>query len=403
MRTRSVLLTVLVLAAGVVPNAAGGTAERRPGVSRSEIKIGLHMPLTGAAPIASESASQGAEVYWKWLRQRGVKINGRYVRAILKNDNYNPSQAVAQCKELVEKDKVFMLAGIMQPTGVDQIQACARYAASVGVPYVSLGTSKIGLKGLPRYFAMTQTWARQGRMLADHLVSDLGARREKNGMLRHETPNTEDTHDAFVTAMSKKRAALDYDRAVSRNASQSEAQAVVAEMKAARIDNVFVLTSPVWFLQVLQAAENQNYRPLWVGIDGIAQSGDHVASVGCRNGNLGRSHFLSALPAFANRDSFDKRHDRAMRKVYEDPGDSITWLGWAGSKAIRKLLEGAGRRLTRARFAESVERRRNVRTGILPPFGFRPRDHFGGRGTHVLSVDCNEPRWVTVRRFVRNF
>jgi hypothetical protein len=132
-------------------------------------------------------------------------------------------------------------------------------------------------------------------------------------------------------------------------------------------------------------------------------SGDAVAAVGCRNGNIGRSRFLSPLPAFEDRDSFDRRHDRAMRMVYDRHGDSITWLGWAGSKAIRKLLGRTGRDLTRRSFANKVERMRRVRTNILPRFGFTRRDNFGGRGTHVLSVRCSDRRWVTVRRFVENF
>jgi ABC-type branched-subunit amino acid transport system substrate-binding protein len=392
-----------MLSVGLLPGTAAGVGNRAgAGVTKNEIKIGLHMPMTGAAPIASQSASQGSDVYWKWLRQRGVKIHGRYVRSIIKNDNYNPSQAVAVCKEMVEDNKVFLLAGIMQPSGADQIQGCARYAASVGVPYVSLGSTETGLD-LPRYFAMSKTWRRQARMLADHLVSDMGARREKNGMLRHDTPSNKPVHDTFRSVMKKKDATLDYDRAVSRNSGNAEAQTVVAEMEAAGIDNVFVLTSPVWFLQVLQAARSQGYRPTWVGIDGMPLAGDTLATVGCRNGNLGRSQFLSPLPAFANRDSFDSSHDRAMNRVYNERGDSITWLGWAGSKAIRKLLERAGRDLTRSRFTSKVERTKNVRTHILPRFGFRPGDHFGGSGTHLLSVDCRKERWVTVRRFVGNF
>lgn len=403
MRARALTISVLMVSVGLLPGTASGVANRAgPGVTKNEITIGLHMPMTGAAPIPSQSAQQGSDVYWRWLRQRGVKIHGRYVRSIIKNDNYNPSQAVAVCKEMVEDNKVFLLAGIMQPSGADQLQGCARYAASVGVPYVSLGSTEAGLD-LPRYFAMSNTWRRQARMLADRLVSDMGARREKNGMLRHDDSNNEQVHNAFARAMRKKGAALDYDRAVSRSSGQSEAQAAVAEMKAAGIDNVFVLTSPVWFLQVLQAARSQGYRPTWVGIDGIPLAGDTLATVGCRNGNLGRSQFLSPVPAFASRDSFDRAHDRAMNRVYGEKGDSITWLGWTGSKAIRKLLERAGRDLTRSRFASKVERTRNVRTHILPRFGFRPRDHFGGRGTHLLSVDCGKERWVTVRRFVENF
>ena len=406
MRSKALIAAALASAclSSTVPVAAsGGPITARQGVTRDGIRIGLHMPMTGAAPIPSASADRGSDVYWRWLKQRRVKIHGRYVRAIIKNDNYNPSQAVAVCKELVEEDRVFLLAGIMQPGGVDQIQACARYAASVGVPYVSYGSTTTGLKRLPRYFAATNTLRRQARLLADYLVSDLGARGEKNGMLRHDTPTNEEIHDAFARAMGKKNAALDYDRSVSRNASQSEAQAVVAEMKAANIENVFILSSPVWFLQVLQAARNQNYRPLWVGIDGMPLSGDELGSVGCRNGTLGRSRFLSPLPAFHGRDRFDSRHDRAMQRVYGRKGDSITWLGWAGSKAIRRMLERSGRDLTRKRFERRVERDGSIRTHILPRFGFTPDDHFGGDGTHVLKVDCQRERWITLRRFVRDF
>ena len=405
MRSRFLTATIAIAAfAGLLPTGAiGQTPAPRQGVTDSEVKIGLHMPFTGASPIPVQSAQEGADVYWKWLRQRNEKINGRYVEAVIKNDNYNPSQAVAVCKEMVERDNVFMLAGIMQPGGADQVQACARYAASVGVPYVSYGSTEIGLKRLPRYFAMTRTWQQQAKALADLLVSDLGARKEKNGMLMHDTPNNQDTHEAFVRAMARRDAPLHYNRAVSRNAGQTEAQVVVQEMKAAGIENVFILTSPVWFLQVLQAARNQNYRPLWVGIDPMPLAGDELASVGCRNGHLGRSRFLSPLPAYADRDSFDPRHDRAMRRVYDKSGDSITWLGWAGSKAIRKLLERAGRDLTRRRFERSTERTRIVRTHILPRFGFTPRDHFGGKATHLLKVDCQDRRWETVRRFVRDF
>jgi len=405
MRTKtSITLIALVVFSGAMPaGASGDIVALGHAVTKDEIRIGLHAPLTGAAPIPTQSAQEGAHVYWRWLRERNQKIHGRYVEPILKNDNYNPSQAVAGCKELVERDHVFLLAGIMQPEGHDQVQACARYAASVGVPYVSLGSTTVGLEGLDNYFAMSKTSPGQAKMLADLLVSDLGARRKRNGMLMHDSPNNADTHDAFVRTMADRGARLRYDRSVSRNAGATEAQVVVKEMKAAGLDNVFILTTPVWFLQVLQAAKNQNFHPRWVGIQGIPLAGDTVASVGCRNGNIGRSRFLSPVPAFANRDSFDPRHDRAMRRIYDKKGDSITWLGWAGSEAIRKMLERAGRDLTKKRFIRRVERARRIRTGIIPPFGFTPEDHFGGKRIHVLDVDCSQRRWRTVRRFVKDF
>ncbi|MDQ4065139.1 MAG: ABC transporter substrate-binding protein, partial [Actinomycetota bacterium] len=276
----------------LAPTSSEPTGGTRTGVSDTTIKIGAHAPLTGAAPVPSDSAQKGVDLFWKWLAENRDDVNGRNVEVILKNDSYNPSSAVAVCKEMVEKDKVFMLFGF---AGTDQIQACARYAASVGVPYVSVGVTENALNAYPNYFAVSLTYPEQGWLLADYLTSQLGAKSERNGMLRFETPNFQDAHDAFVAAMRDRGIALDYDRAVSKGAGASEARSVVQEMSSQQIENVYVLTSPTWFLQVLQAANTQGYEPQWVGV-GITKALDTVASVGCRNGTLDGAKFFSPFP-----------------------------------------------------------------------------------------------------------
>jgi hypothetical protein len=100
------------------------------GITDTTIKIGIHAPITGAAPVPSQSFQKGKDLYWNYLKRTNNEIFGRTVETVFRNDNYNPSQAVSVCREMVEKEKVFLLVGV---AGTDQIQACARYAASVGV------------------------------------------------------------------------------------------------------------------------------------------------------------------------------------------------------------------------------------------------------------------------------
>ena len=209
--------------------APAAPADEKSVGAGSVIKIGAHAPLTGAAPIPSDSAEKGNDLYYKWLKEQGKDINGRQVEALLRNDNYNPSQAVAVCKEMVEKDNVFLLYGF---AGTDQIQACARYAASAGVPYLSAGVTEAGLTTAPTYFAVSLSYAEQGSLLVDFMDRSLKAKAEKNGMLRFDTPNFDDAHASFVEAMKRKGLPLTYDRAITRQASQAEAQTVVQEMKA---------------------------------------------------------------------------------------------------------------------------------------------------------------------------
>ncbi|MDP9067287.1 MAG: ABC transporter substrate-binding protein [Actinomycetota bacterium] len=390
------------MAVGLLPLDAAAV----PGVTRRRIKIGVHASLTGAVPLPGDSVQKGANLLWEWLKERNRPVNGRHVEVVLKNDNYNPSQAVAVCKQMVEQDNVFLLSGLMSGSnGGDQTLSCARYAASVGVPYVTIGSYKLGVRELRNYFAVTMPMEEQAPLLVDHLVSDLAARRDVNGIVRYDTPMYEQVHDRWVTAMAKREAPVAYDRALSRGAATTEAQLIVREMKTAGVENVTMLVSPIFFLQVLRAAETQEFAPLWNGVGLTMTISDEIASIGCRNGTIGGARFLSPLPAFIDRDSFDRTYDRAVEKVYPESsgGDSVVWLGWATSKALKDMLELPGRRLTRQRFIRRAQSGRTMKTGILPPARFTRRDRFGGRSTHLLEARCRDQRWHTVRRFVSDF
>lgn len=385
---------VCVLGASLVP------AKAAPGVTPTTIKIGVHAPLTGASPLPSASVDRGKDLYFKWLRDQGQAINGRDVSVVLKNDQHNPSAAVNVCKEMVEKDHVFMIFGV---AGADQITACARYAASVGVPYVSPGVSTTSLKKLPNYFAVSMTWPAQGRLLADYFVSRQSARSRKNGALYFNAPTYSEPIAPFKNALARLNADLDYDRSVPHGAGEAEARTSVQEMKLAGIENVFINSTPVWFLQLLANADAQEYRPKWMGIDsGMAKN--TVAQVGCRNGtSLDGATFFSSYPGVAESNRFDPDFRRAVNRFYPDATpDDYMWQLWAIDKAIAKMLRLPGMRLTRERFIARVERA-DIRTGILPVLRYSPRDHFGAKAIHVLEATCADEQWHTIGTFKSDF
>lgn len=394
-----------VLAGSLIVAGLASPSVSSPGVTKAKIRIGLHAAFTGAAPMPEQPVQRGADVYWEWLASQDLDIHGRDVGVTVKNDNSNPSQAVAVCKEMVEDDKVFMLAGYLQIPGHDQIQACARYAASVGVPYVSLGVMKTGLTSLPNYFALTMSHPEQAEMLADLLVDRMGAKGEVNGILWTDGPNWTQTHSRFIDAMTDRDATVEYDRAVSRNAGLSDANAIVQEMKLMGVQNVFVMVTPTFLMQLMSAAGSQEYEPQWTGI-GINYSPDD-SFVGnlCKNGSdsFEGARVLSPLPAFTDRDDYDKRFDRAMEKIYPGkPKDGVAWLGWAASRALHPLLQLPGRDLTRKRFISKAEKAELV-TRIFPAMAFTPKDHFAGDRIHLLKADCAAERWKTADAFVKDF
>ena len=104
----------------------------RTGVTDSTIRIGIHAPVTGAAAIPQQSFERAVGVYFDAVNRAGG-INGRKVEVLFRDDGFDPNKARTECKRLAEQDEVFLLVG---GGGADQIDACARYAASVGVPYI---------------------------------------------------------------------------------------------------------------------------------------------------------------------------------------------------------------------------------------------------------------------------
>lgn len=372
------------------PPAPGGDTT---GISANTIKIGIHAPITGAAPVPSQSFQKGKDLYWDYLEKTNNLIFGRNVEAIFRNDNYNPSQAVSACREMVEQEKVFLLVGV---AGTDQIQACARYAATVGVPYLSAGVTEIGLDNLPNYFANWMSYKQQGPLLADLLVTKLGAEDEKNGMIRFNTPTFQDAHDSFFSAMDAEGAEVEYDRAVSKTAGASDAQTLATELNQRGIENVYVLTSPTFFLQLAQAAANQNYRPQWTGV-GLSMTIDTVANVGCRNNrSLENARFLGPFPAYVDSNRFDPQFRE------EGGTDDIQFGLWGSSKLLAEMFRTAGKDLTREGFVASLERS-SIKTGILADVRFSPDDHFGGTAMHLLRADCSRNAWVTEQAFVSDF
>ena len=376
------------------PSGPAPSGSTTTGVTNNAIKIGIHAPLSGAAPVPSDSVDAGKDLYFRWMAQQKQSLFGRTVNVVLKNDQYNPSTAVAVCKEMVEKDEVFLLSGA---AGTDQIQACARYSESVGVPYLSAGVTESLVSGFRTYFTTSMTYPDQAPLLVQYMIKKLGAKGEKNGMLFFDTASFKDSHDAFKAAAAKAGMSIDYDRMVSKNAGTSEARQVVQEMQLAQIENVFVLTSPVWWLNVLKQADTQAFRPQWVGV-GISMTFDTVARVACQGGNsIDGAKFFSPFPAWVDSNRYDADFRRASNQLTnKSDGDDFMWLSWIAGKNFWEMLKGAGKDITRESFILSVEKMRNLNVGVGPPLSYSSSDHFGASSTYVSEARCSDQRWHTI-------
>ncbi len=381
---------------------SGGQAAEgdRTGVSDEEIRIGIHAPVSGAAPFPARAFALGRDVYWKW--SGAPTIHGRQVRVFFEDDHYDPRTARDVCRKMVEEDNAFLLIG---GGGTDQIQECARWSASQGVPYLSAGVTEIGMDNLRNYFALSMSYPQQGPLLWQLIQSDerLAPHVDNVAMVYTNTPNFGDARQAFVSAMEASGKQLVLERRMSKNPSQTEYSQTALALQNAGAEVVYILVAPTHYVQ-LTARLSQGYEPWWVGV-GITKALNDVLETGCSTsrGAIDNGLFFSPFPGLDRIDQMDGDYRRAYREV--NPGEEPDDLGmafWGLSKTLHRMFENAGRDLHRQGFIQTTEQS-EFQSGVFPNIQYSPQNHFGADSVHLLKADCDSEQHQTVKTFARSF
>jgi ABC-type branched-subunit amino acid transport system substrate-binding protein len=349
--------------------------------------------VTGASPIPQTTFDTGKDIYWKFLADSDPEaLGGRTVRVVFRDDEFNPNRAVQVCREMVEREKAFVLVG---GGGADQITACAKYADSVGVPYFSAGVNETGLTDLSTYFAVSLTYAQQVPLLID-LLEELDVK--KVAAVINDTPSFQDPHDAFIEAAEDADLDVVADDTINKVASEAEALAEVGKLKRAGAEAVFLLTSPLVYLSLASAARNQDFSPAFVG-PGITSGLNAVMNFGCPA--VGNGQFFSPFPGLDVIDELDPDYIPA----YEEFGggaepDDIGIALWGLNKSIKLVFEATGDDLGRAKLMDTIEEEEGFASNVYPPVSFTPDRHFGGSGAHLLKANCDIKQYETAEQFV---
>jgi hypothetical protein len=357
------------------------------------IKIGLHLPITGPAPTGGAVQKQ-KDLFWRYggLNGRPVSIRGRHVTVEVRDDQYDPSHARRVCKRMVQ-DGVFLLLGLIGP---DQVVACAKYAATVHVPYLSAGVSQRILRKFRNYYAVSMTYRQQSALLARYVKKTFTHDCSQVLMVVEDTPN----YDGAITAFEKACPGAE----VRRPAKGDSGQAYGAPLclgTVPRYKAVYALHTPTFFLDM--AASSNTCHPQFVGV-GITMGVDAVADQYCkRQGLTGHLLFFSPASALKNAKGYDPRYLAAANKAGVAP-DDLGWLVWQTSKALRALLAHAGMYLTRSRFIKATATA-DYRAPGFTDLHYYSTNHFGANQVNLLGNTCkgSSGRYVTKKADVSGF
>jgi ABC-type branched-subunit amino acid transport system substrate-binding protein len=355
----------------------------RTGVTDDTITVGIHAPVTGAAPLPSEAFNEAGDLYWRWVTdEQGESVLGRdNVEVAFADDRYEPATARQICRELA--DRAFLVVG---GGGTDQIQACGQLAAQTRVPYFSPGVTEAGLEGNPWYFPASMTYPQQGELLAQMVKSRFGD--AKAAAIVTQTPNFDGAVQGWEQGVQQH--GVNYETTLRHPRGQTGWYADFAnQLGDADVEVVYINTSPLDYIRFAQVATDQGHDFQFVGV-GVTMGLNAVLSNGCPHVDGGV--FFSPFPALEAIDDIDPEFRQAADTFGVEASD-LAMAAWGIAKAqhelFKKYEDTFGTDLTREDFRAVVEQAGTIETGVFPPVNYQPDVDFGGQGVHVLEADCS--------------
>ena len=168
---KPLILTVVAsaLVGSLVMNGISATAASVPGVSKSEIVLGMQLPQTGGASPGYNKIDDAARAYFDYVNSKGG-VNGRNIKLVVKNDEYKAGRTITTARELINNDKIFAFFGSV---GTQTHLSVVKDINRRGIPDLFVNSGYSGFytdpKKYPNTFGGLGTYTVEAKILGKYL------------------------------------------------------------------------------------------------------------------------------------------------------------------------------------------------------------------------------------------
>lgn len=387
-RRKRTWFVAAVLASGSL-FATALPANAETGVSASEIKLGITLPLTGAASPGYNKIGDAMNAYFKYVNDNGG-VYGRKITLIQKNDEYSPQLSIAKTNELILKDKVFALVG---PLGTANFTAVHKSVgiARRGVPSLFLNTGFSGFgnkKSYPTSFTILPSYAMEAKIAAQFLKENFAGK--KLGLVYQNDEFGIDALGAFRNAGVKFDVSIPY---TSGTQSAATAQTWVSQLAAggAQVVVFFGVTSATAPLLAVAAAAK--YAPQWV-LGSVGSDPLTLRALGVPVAVLNGALTLAGNPSPNDlNDEYIKVFQDINKKYNNAAFDDYVLQGMNVGLMTVQALRAAGQNLTRRGLVRAMENKGSTFASVAySPLGYSKTSNVGHTGYYMAVMDATGDR-----------
>ena len=363
-----------VLAAAALSVATLATAET--GVTDGSVVIGQSVPLSGPAQELGIEMQLGAKLYFDHINSQGG-VNGRKIKLLTLDDGYEPDRAMANTKQLIDKDDVFALFGYV---GTPTSLAALKVSNPAGVPFVGAFTGAEALRTPFNrlIFNVRASYNDETEKIVEQFTS-LNVKRIAVFYQNDAYGNAGLT--GVEKAMAKRDLKLVATATVERNS--SDVAAAVKTLIAAKPDMVVMVTtykSTAAFINAMRAAGSaaQFYTVSFVGSRALANE------LGAAGAGVG----ISQVVPFPWSRTLPVVRDYQKLLAASGSGRDVSFTSLEGYIAARIFVEGlrrAGKEPSRDKFISAMENLRNFDAGGFT-VNFAPGNHNGSTFVELTII-----------------
>jgi ABC-type branched-subunit amino acid transport system substrate-binding protein len=347
--TASAVLAIVGLAATALPAQA-----KEVGVSTTEIKLGMTLPLTGTASLGYNKIPGAAKAYFDYLNANGG-INGRKVTLVVKDDRYVPTEAVAKTNELILKDKVMAL---LAPLGTANVKAVASSVnpGRRGIPVLFVNTGFSGFadkKKYPTTYTVLPSYVMEAKIMGQYINENFAGK--KIGLLYQDDDFGTDALAGFKTAGTKFAVTVPY---ASGSQSATAAAGWITRFRAAEADVVILFGVSSATSAMLGTAAQLRYAPQWM-LGSVGGDATTIRATGVPAAVLNGAIGFSPVPATTDmKDEYVKFFsDIYAKAVPGSPFDLNVLLGMNTAFMTAQALKAAGTSPTRKSLINAINTR----------------------------------------------
>jgi ABC-type branched-subunit amino acid transport system substrate-binding protein len=376
------VVAAVALAAAAPSGAAVATVD--PGVSSNQIVIGTTTPLTGPASPGYKDVAPAAQAYFNYVNATGG-INGRKIKYVVKDDQYNPAKTKSATAELILREKIFAMFGAL---GTPTHSAVVADLNRRGIPDIFVNTGSSNFDNPSKYpttFPYFPSYVVESKVMAYYIQSQVDLNEKKRCLFYQDGEFGENAEKGFNAAGMKFATTVSYfsGQQVAPFTSQ------ITKMKSDGCELVvfFGVTSAT--AQMLGTAARAAFRPTWmitsVGSDPSVLAGSLGANTNALLNGIYSPSFLVPIQDTGN--AYVKQM-KVIADAAKLPWNFYTYYGINTAYVLAQALKAAGPNLTRKGLINAMQTKASTfRSAAVVPMVISAKSHQGLTGYYMGQYD----------------